>query len=134
MDLRGIANSVTNAVNENMAVTVTPSTGSTVGTAGNGYKQVPTYAAPVSGFAQLQALDGSDLKQIDGLNLQGVLRAIYLRGALAGVIRPNSKGGDIVTIAAPAPPMYVGTWLVVKVLEQWPLWAKCVINLQVPNG
>jgi hypothetical protein len=134
MDLRGIANSVTNAVNENMAVTVTASTGSTVGTSANGYKQTPNYAAPVSGFAQLQALDGSDLKQIDGLNLQGVLRAIYLRGALAGVIRPNSKGGDIVTIAAPAPPMYVGTWLVVKVLEQWPLWAKCVINLQVPNA
>lgn len=134
MDLRGLANSVSNAVNPNMIVTVAASTGSTVGTSDNGYKQTPTYAAPVSGPAQLQALDGSDLKQIDGLNLQGVLRAIYLRGALAGVIRPNSQGGDIVTIAAPAPPQFIGTWLVVKVLETWPLWSKCVINLQVPSA
>jgi hypothetical protein len=128
MDLRGIANSVSNAVNENIIVTVTRSTGYTIG---SGLKQVPTYAPGVSGPAQLQALDGSDLKQLDGLNLQGVLRAIYLRGALAGVIRADSQGGDIVTIAAPAPPQFIGTWLVVKVLETWPLWSKCVINLQV---
>lgn len=131
MDLRGIANSGTNAVNPNMIVTVTPSTGNTTGTAANGYKQVPTYGNPVTGPAQLQALDGSDLKQIDGLNLQGVLRSIYLRGPLAGVIRANNQGGDIVTIAAPAPPQFRGTWLVVKVLETWPLWTKAVINLQV---
>jgi hypothetical protein len=134
MDLRGIANSVSNAVNPNMIVTVTASTGNTPGNAGNGYKQTPTYASPVNGPAQLQALDSQDLKQIDGLNLQGVLRAIYLRGSLAGVIRPNSTGGDIVTIAAPAPAQFIGTWLVVKVLETWPLWSKCVINLQVPSA
>lgn len=133
MDLRGIANSVSDAVNPNMPVTVTPSTGYTTGTSANGYKQTPAYAAPVSGFAQLQALDSYDLKQIDGLNLQGVLRVIYLRGALAGVVRADSQGGDIVTIAAPAPIMSRGTWLVVKVLEAWPLWTKAVINLQVPS-
>lgn len=133
MDLRGLANTVSNAVNPNMIVTVAASTGNTTGNAANGYKQTPNYAAPVSGPAQIQALDSLDLKQIDGLNLEGVLRAIYLRGALAGVIRPNSKGGDIVTIAAPAPAQYIGTWLVVKVLETWPLWTKAVINLQVGN-
>lgn len=134
MDLRGLANTVSNAVNPNMIVTVAASTGNTPGTSANGYKATPTYASPVSGPAQLQALDSVELKQIDGLNLQGVLRAIYLRGALAGVIRPNGQGGDIVTIAAPAPAQYIGTWLVVKVLETWPLWTKAVINLQVPNA
>jgi hypothetical protein len=131
MDLRSLANSVSSAVNPNMIVTVAASTGSTPGTADNGYKQTPTYATPVDGPAQLQALDSSDLKQIDGLNLQGVLRAIYLRGALAGVIRAGGSGGDLVTIAAPAPAQFRGTWLVVKVLETWPLWTKAVINLQV---
>lgn len=120
MDLRGIANSVSNAVNPNIIVSVAASTGFTVGA---GLKQVPEYAAPVSGPAQLQALDGSELRQMDKLNIQGVLRAIYLRGALAGVVRPNSKGGDLVTIGAQ-------TWLVVKVLETWPLWTKAVIVLQ----
>lgn len=129
MDLRSLANGVSNTVNENMIVSVVASTGYTIGA---GLKQVPSYAAPVSGPAQLQALDGTELRQLDNLNLQGVLRAIYIRGALAGVIRPNSKGGDLVTIAAPAPVMYRGTWLVVKVFEQWPLWARCAICLQEP--
>jgi len=120
MDLRGIANSVSNTVNPNVIVIVTASIGFTIGA---GAKQIPTYAAPVTGPAQIQALDNADLKQIDGLNLQGVIRAIYLRGALAGVIRASSKGGDIVTIGSQ-------TWLVAKVLESWPLWTKAVIVLQ----
>lgn len=124
MDLRGIANSVSNAVNPNIIVSVKRSTGSTAGASANGYKQVATYAAPVSGPAQLQALDNAELKQLDGLNLQGVLRAIYLRGALAGVIRAGSAGGDIVTFGGQ-------TWLVVRVFETWPLWTKAAINLQV---
>jgi hypothetical protein len=128
VDLRGLANTVSNAVNPNVIVTVTASTGYTIGSAG---RQTPSYATPVTGPAQLQALDGSELKKLDGLNIQGVIRAIYLRGPLAGVIRPNSKGGDLVTIAAPAPAELIGTWLVVKVLESWPLWTKCAIWLQV---
>ena len=43
MDLRGIANGVTTAVNPNKTVTVLRSTGYTVGA---GRKQVPSYAAP----------------------------------------------------------------------------------------
>lgn len=131
MDLRTISNQVSNSVNGNMIVSVQRSNGSTVGA---GYKQVPTYAAPVSGPAQIQALDSSELRQIEGLNLQGVIRGIYLRGALSAVIRPNSTGGDLVTIASPAPAQYVGTWLIVKVLETWPLWAKAVIQLQQAGG
>jgi hypothetical protein len=121
MDLRGIANTVSNAVNPNIIVGVRVSTGSTIGA---GLKQVPIYAAPVSGPAQLQALDNSELRQIEGLNLQGVIRGIYLRGVLAGVVRPNQTGGDLIMIGTQ-------TWLVVKVLESWPLWTKAVIVLQV---
>lgn len=126
MDLRGIANAASNAVNANTIVTVTPSSGYTVGPAG---KQIPSYGASVTGPAQIQALDGADLKKVDGLNLQGDLRAIYLRGALAGVVRRNSQGGDIVTIAAPAPTPLIGTWLIAKMLESWPNWSKACIVL-----
>lgn len=127
MDLRGIANAASNAVNANIIVTVTPSTGYTIGAAG---KQIPAYGPPVTGPAQIQALDNADLKQVNGLNLQGDLRAIYLKGALAGVVRRNSQGGDIVTIAAPAPTPLIGTWLIAKMLESWPNWSKAVIVLQ----
>lgn len=121
MDLRGLANGVTSGVNPNQTVQVQRSTGYTIGA---GRKQVPSYAAPVSGPGQVQALDGKDLQQLDGLNIQGTIRAIYLRGALAGVIRPDGTGGDLVQTADGQ------TWLVVKVLESWPTWTKAAIVLQ----
>jgi len=120
MDLRGIANGVASTVNPNQTVTVLRSTGYTIGA---GRRQVPSYADPVTGPGQIQALDANDLKQLDGLNIQGTIRAIYLRGALAGVIRPDGTGGDIVQIAGQ-------DWLVVKVLEGWPTWTKAAICLQ----
>lgn len=120
MDLRGIANGVTTAVNPNKTVTVLRSTGYTIGA---GRKQVPSYAAPVTGPGQIQALDANDIKQLDGLNIQGTIRAIYLRGVLAGVVRPDGTGGDLVQIDGQ-------NWLVVKVLEGWPTWTKAAIVLQ----
>ena len=120
MDLRGIANGVTSTVNPNQTVTVLRSTGYTIGA---GRRQVPSYAAPVTGPGQIQALDANDIKQLDGLNVQGTIRAIYLRGNLAGVIRPDGTGGDIVQMDGQ-------DWLVVKVLESWPTWTKAAIVLQ----
>ncbi|MGB6814673.1 MAG: hypothetical protein WBE23_17365 [Candidatus Sulfotelmatobacter sp.] len=127
MDLRGMANQASNTVNPNLIVTVKTSSGYVIS---GGQKQVATYNSPIVGPAQVQALDNSDLQQIDGLNIQGAIRAIYLRGNLAGVIRPDSKGGDLIMIAAPAVLPLQGTWLVVKVLESWPDWTKAVIVKQ----
>ena len=124
MDLRGIANGVSSTVNPNKTVTVRRSTGYTIGA---GRKQVPGYAAPVTGPAQIQALDANDIKQLDGLNIQGTVRAIYLRGVLAGVVRPDGTGGDLVEVDGQ-------TWLVVKVLEGWPTWTKAAIVLQMPGA
>lgn len=129
MDLRGIANQASDVVNPNIIVSVQTSNGYTIGA---GQRQVPQYNSAVTGPAQVQALDSSDLKQLDGLNIQGAIRAIYLRGALAGVIRPDSKGGDLVMIPSGigVPPALIGNWLVTKVLESWPLWTKAVITKQ----
>lgn len=122
MDLRSIANGISSAVNPNETVTVLRSTGYTIGA---GARQVPSYAAPVTGPAQVQALDANDIKQLDGLNIQGTIRAIYLRGTLAGVVRPDGTGGDLVKRKNDSE-----TWLVVKVLEGWPDWTKAAIVLQ----
>ena len=123
MDLRSISNAVTDCVNQNISVTVKASTGYTIG---SGLKQVPSYAAPVTGFAQVQALTAADLRHLDGLNIQGATKSIILRGELNAIVRVNSQGGDIVIIGAQ-------TWLTVAVLEQWPLWSRCAIQLQDVN-
>lgn len=122
MDLRGIANSVSRAINPNVAVTLRQSSGYTIDPLTR--KQVPSYA-DTAGYGNLQALDGDDLRQLDGLNVQGTLRALYLYGDAAGVIRPDQRGGDTVTINGKI-------WLVVKVLEHWdnPTWAKVALNYQ----
>jgi hypothetical protein len=120
MDLRGIANSCASVVNPNVTASVRRSTGYAIGA---GRKQVPTYAEPVVGPAQMQALDGNDLRQLDGLNIQGQIKAIFLRGVLAGVVRPDGTGGDLIDIDG-------RTWLVVKVLEGWPTWTKAAVVLQ----
>lgn len=120
MDLRGIANSVSSTVNPNIPITVRASDGYSIGT---GRKQVPAYLPDVNGYGQLQALDGDDLKQLEGLNIQGTIKALYVTGTLAGVIRPNEKGGDIIIIDGQE-------WLTVKVIEGWANWTKVAIRLQ----
>lgn len=125
MNLRGIANSVTRAVNPNVQGTVKRSDG--YDTKANGVR-VPKYTdQPVT--VQAQALSYGDLRQLEGLNIQGVKRAIYVNGAVAGLIRVGQKGGDIIVF--PAGTFYEGTtWLCVHVLEQWPDWCKFAITLQ----
>jgi hypothetical protein len=92
---------------------------------GSGLKQVPSYAAPVTGFAQVQALTAADLRHLDGLNIQDATQSIILRGPLNAVVRAHSKGGDLVTIGT-------DTFLTVAVLEQWPLWTRAALVMQVP--
>lgn len=129
MNLRGIANAATQTVNPNVPVEVRRSTGYALGA---GARQVPTYAAPIVGLGQLQALDGEDLDQLQGMNVQGTIRALYIYGSAAGVIRPNQSGGDLIDITGA--PGFPGKreWLVTKVLEAWPDWVKVVVTLQGP--
>jgi hypothetical protein len=53
------------------------------------------------------------------------MRKIYFTSPLNAVIRPNSQGGDLVTIAGQI-------WLIVKTLELWPDWCSALIVLQEP--
>lgn len=49
-------------------------------------------------LAQVQPMTKSDLMQLEGLNLNGDKRAIYLNGTIDGVVRVELKGGDLVTL------------------------------------
>lgn len=122
MNLRAIANAATQAINPNTPVILKKSAGYTIDPATR--KQVPAYAE-TPGSANIQALSSDDVNQLQGLNIQGTVRAAYLYGDVVGVVRPDQKGGDILAFSGQL-------WLVVKVLETWPDWCKVVINYQGP--
>lgn len=123
MDLHGIVATAVGVVNPLQPLTIQVCTGYT----NVGGKRTPTYAAPAVGvLGQVQALTFSDLKQIEGLNLQGIKRAIYIEGRIDGLVRESGKGGDLVTTQDG------NVWLVSLVLEYWPDWCKVAVTLQ--NG
>lgn len=123
MNLHGIVGPVIAAVNPPVWATLQRSNGYTT----NGdSSRTPAYEAPITVQAQVQPLTYRDLQQVDGLNLNGTRRAIYLSGFLNGVVRVSQKGGDLVTLPDGS------VWLTALVLEQWPTWVKCAVTLQ--NG
>lgn len=126
MNLQQINSGVIQAVNQYVAATIQVSTGYAVGADGT---PVPTYAPAVAIQVQVQPLQYDDLKQMDGLNIAGIRRKIYLNGDWEGLVRDQSKGGDLVSL----PGDLEGTvWLVVFVFEHWPDWTAACITLQ--NG
>lgn len=128
MNLRSIANNAIQGINPNISVVVRLPNGYTIDPLTR--KQVPAYIdTPAQG--QLQALDGDDLKQMLGLNIQGTIRAMYLYGSLAGVIRPDgSSQSHVVFTSNEAGVVKSREWGVFKVLESWQTWCKVAIVYQ----
>lgn len=128
MNLHAIVSGAIGSVNPNVPATIQISTGYVTAPDGS---RVPTYAT-VAAVAQVQALSFRDLTAIDGLNLNGTRRAIYLFGKFDGVVRPSEKGGDLITLTGGA---NAGVWLTAMVLEQWSdgepaAWCKVACTLQ----
>ena len=120
MNLRGIANRATRTINPNVEAVFKVYSGFV---AAPGAKREPVYNdVPVT--VQLQELSSTDLRQVDAVNIQGILRIAYLNGNFSGINRPEQKGGDILLLGTQK-------WLVVKVVEMWPDWVKVIINQQV---
>ena len=132
-NLHAIAQQVIPAVNPQVPATVQFSTGNAINADGS---LTPTYAAPVSVAAQVQALTFRDIQQIAGLNLQGTRRAVYLFGDVEGLVRTTAQGGDLITFPGQVggfPPNTV--WLVALALETWGSglaggWCKVAATLQ----
>lgn len=94
-------------------------------------KATPTYAQPKSICAQIQPVPTDELAHLDQLNIQGVLRQVYMHGAVGSAVREDGTGGDLLQfpeIVQPKGPMR--TWLVMRVEEQWPSWCKVIVRLQ----
>jgi len=120
------ANNAVQVVNPDIVGTFYASTGNTPNAS---FKQVPGYAAGVNVPLQLQAISARDLKHLEGLNLQGVLRSVHMYGNTQGIVRVTQQGGDLLYF----PEVPAGTprvWKVVKVVETWADWCHLIVNLQ----
>lgn len=124
MNLRSIANAAIQSINPNIPVIVYVPNGYTVDP--DTLRQIPAFITQ-TGFGNVQALDGDDLAQVDKLNIQGTIRAVYLYGAVAGVIRPDGQPSAVLEFAHGG---VSGKWGVFKVLEMWQNWCKVAVVYQ----
>lgn len=124
MNLHAVVSGAISAVNPPVAGLIYVSAGSLTEADGS---RVPMFAAPVAANLQVQALSGEDLRHLDNLNLQGIMRAVYIMGGIEGIDRNTGKGGDILAFQG----QY---WLVSQVLEPWndsAGWTKVACTLQI---
>ncbi len=127
INLRAIANSAIQQINPNIIGTLLRSTGYTTQPGG---KRAPTFAT-LTGEIQVQAIGAKDLEHMNFLNIQGVMRLVYIWGNWAGVVRADQKGGDILQFPQ-IPGSEVQDWRVVNVKETWPTWSSVIVVLQSP--
>jgi len=125
MNLRGIANKYIQVTNPNQEINWVQSNGYITDDAG---KRTPkTITLTVQ--AQIQALSATDLKHIDGLNINGIMRSVYMYGNAAGVVRADQIGGDILVFPE-TPKGCNKNWLITQVMETWPDWCHVIVTLQ----
>ena len=125
MNLHNIVAPMIAKVNPWVTATMQSSNGYTTNPDGS---RVPVYLASQTVKVQMQALQYNDLQQISGLNIQGERHAMYLNGRWDGVVRPDGKGGDLITLADGS------RWLVALVLENWSYsagWSKLCVTRQM---
>jgi|SRR6516165_86545 hypothetical protein len=129
MNLHNIAYGVLTAINPATMLSIQVSNGYT--TQPNG-QRVPSYNDPVVVPGDVQALGAGENQHLDMLNIQGRRMAFYINGNIDGLIRPNSQGGDLITIVRGGNNLCLqgSVWLVAEILEYWPDWAKVAAVLQ----
>ena len=126
MNLRGIVSGAIGAVNCDQLIQWAQYLDYSTDASG---KSTPTYAPAMNIWAQVQPLPTDRLAHLDNLNIQGVLRQVYLRGAVASAVREDQTGGDLLQFPE-IPCGQPKTWLVVLVDEQWPTWCRVTVKLQ----
>jgi hypothetical protein len=98
---------------------------------------VPAYDPAISLFGQVQPIATRDLRQLrqaDGINLNGTYRRIYLYGDVEATIRPTTDGGDLITFPGAVGRLPPGSiWLTVYPEETWANdgWCAVVAALQL---
>jgi hypothetical protein len=120
VDLHSIVSGAIGTVNPFVLATLRQSDGYTTNADGT---RTPNYVDTVMRI-QVQPMSSDELKQVEGLNIQGNKTAIYLRGNWNGVVRVDRQGGDLFKFAGK-------TWLASVALENWPDWSKIMVVEQM---
>ncbi len=128
MNLHGIAAPLIGVVNPFIPVTIKVSTGYSTDDDGT---RVPSYSFLYNVPAQIQALSFGDLRQLDGLEINGEKRKIYLNGQFDSVNRPRGTGGDLITFPNGNTYPFGTSWLIVQSLEQFPDWCSLAVTQQI---
>jgi len=121
LNLHKIANSAIRRVNPNIQAVLKKYAGETTGP---GRKPAPSYLPDQNVTIQLQPISRGDMQHVDGLNIQGLAKVIYVNGNYFSVQREMEQGGDIFVINGEQ-------WLVVEPVELWPNWCRLIAVLQV---
>lgn len=130
MNLHALVRSTIQVITPDTSCQWMQSTGYTTSPSG---KQAPTYAL-FTVRMQVQGLASREIRHMDSLNIQGVLRKVYAYGNVEGVVRPSLQGGDLIIFAQ----QYGGipqVWKVVHPMETWADaqangWSSAIVALQ----
>lgn len=128
-NFHAIVSPVVSVVNPLIPATFRSNTGFTTDAAGN---RTPTFT-DLAVYCQTQPLQYTDIQLMDGLQINGERRQIYVTGRFDSLNRPVQTGGDLVVFAgsATADFPYGTTWKIAIVKEQWPTWCCVLCTLQV---
>ena len=91
------------------------------------YKRVAAWQAFTNVRFDVQALSAREIEHLDALNVQGVMRGVWLNGNIEGLDRPAGKGGDMLAFNGQF-------WLVTQVLETWDSDGWCHVACVLQNG
>lgn len=83
MNLRQIANNAITSINPNIPAILKKYAGETIGP---GRKPIPSYLPDQNVTIQLQPISRGDMQHVDGLNIQGLAKVIYVNGNYFSVL------------------------------------------------
>lgn len=100
-------------------------------------RQVPAFQAAVSVMLQVQPPSARDLRFMEYMQMQGVIRTVYMFSNPEGIVRVNQTGNDLLLF-----PQWAGgvndTWLVERPDESFNVdsggWTKLYATLQTDRA
>lgn len=134
LNLHAAVRGVIPAINADVTGYWYTSKGAPIGADG---RQQPAYNAPVAVQCQVQPPTGRDLKFIDFLQLQGVIRTVFMFSNPQSIVRVNQTGNDLLLF-----PQWAGApndvWKVATMDELWNVdgggWSKVYAILQTDRA
>lgn len=126
LNLHAMVRTLISTVNSDITAALKRNAGYTTNAAG---KRVPAYET-TTGSIQVQALSNGDLKHMNDLNIQGIMRKVYMYGDWGGPVRADATGGDVLVF--PHRDNIAAEWKIVTVFEAWdgPGWSCVGVVLQ----